>query len=222
MIEDRIPMPSEEYKKLVCGDCPERFEEIGRDAVEFMKSLGMIEPGTNLLDVGCGCGRVARYLVDEELEGYLGFDRHPGMIQWCEDHITSLKSSFQFEFFDLRSGYVTIDGHCGSLEPSEFRFPFADNRFESALLASVFTHMPINQIDQYLKELARVVGPGGKLLTSVFLAEDEPHDNQIDFWLDSEEWIRAVERHGFSWTRIECEDPDNPQKFFLLTSPSIP
>lgn len=43
------------------------------------------------------------------------------------------------------------------------RLPFADNSFEKAISVDVLEHFPLNVIDTYLAETARVLVPGGRL-----------------------------------------------------------
>lgn len=210
-------MPSEEYQRLVCGDLVDKFEEVGRGAVGFMKSLDMLGEHVRLFDVGCGCGRVARYLVTEELATYVGFDRHPGMIEWCQQEITTRYPNFHFDFFDLRSVYVKLDGHGGSTDVQSFSFPYEDGAFDSILLTSVLTHMPMPEVDHYLGELYRVLAGEGRILTSVLLSDDAPYDNGGDFWLDQEAWIRSLENNGFSWKALTEERSAVEQKYFLLS-----
>ena len=90
-----IPMPPEEYMALVCGDLPpedleDRFTEIGLDMADRLRRQGMLGPDVRLLDIGCGCGRVARCLIGQPLASYVGFDRHPGMFSWCTENITAV------------------------------------------------------------------------------------------------------------------------------------
>jgi len=76
----QIPFLPEEFIKLVCGDnggdYSEEFSWAGRLITEIIKDEEMIMPDTHFLDVGCGCGRVARYLLAFPIKSYTGFDRH--------------------------------------------------------------------------------------------------------------------------------------------------
>jgi SAM-dependent methyltransferase len=129
MKEPTIVSPPIEMKTLVCGaGMEESFEEVGRGAVVFMKSLGMISPGVRFLDVGCGCGRVARFLLDEPLAEYVGFDRNSNMIDWCNEYLAPADSRFTFESF--RSGRLTrtwmVSGEMSRPRSSPFRTTMVD------------------------------------------------------------------------------------------------
>ena len=166
-----IPMPPVEFQTLVCGTGGEPlFEEVGCWLRDVLHQQGMLTSGARLLDVGCGCGRLARYLIELSIGSYHGFDRHKGMVDWCIQQIGSHDPRFRFDYFDLKSAYTVLDGQAGTIDAQTFRFPYPDASFDSVLLASVFTHMPPDETRQYLSELARVMRPGAKALLSVFLS----------------------------------------------------
>ena len=131
----------------------------------------MLGPAARLLDIGCGCGRVARYLLDSPIAAYAGFDRHPGMIEWAQSAIGSRDDRFTFRYVDVQSGYEELDGRSGSIPADEFVFPYADGAFTCALAASVFTHVDFLVTSHYLRETARVLAPGGTVLASYFPGE---------------------------------------------------
>ena len=105
----QIPMPPIEFQALVCGPGAEAsFEVVGawlRDALDQQAMLG---PGTQFLDVGCGCGRLARQLLGTAIASYVGFDRHRGMVDWCTQEITSQDPRFHFDYFALKSVYTVL------------------------------------------------------------------------------------------------------------------
>jgi len=65
--------------KLVCGPehDPKTFRAIGEGVVGVLQQQGMIGDHIRLLDIACGCGRVARYLLDKLLKTYVGFTDIP-------------------------------------------------------------------------------------------------------------------------------------------------
>ena len=173
-MNDGIPMPPLEYQALVCGsNGVHHFEEVGRGLVNMLDHYGMLSEGVEFLDVGCGCARVARYFMDRSVKSYTGFDRHKGMIEWCRQQITSRDPRFQFNYFELKSVYSVLDNEQGTIDVKSFRFPWADESFDSVFLASVFTHMPPGEVKAYLGEIARVLRPKGKALASIFFAPGE-------------------------------------------------
>jgi SAM-dependent methyltransferase len=183
--EWEIPLPPTEYMKLVCG--PEHdartFRAVGEGLVGMLQQLGMIGSHIRLLDIGCGCGRVARCLLDKPLRTYVGFDRHSGMIEWCNREIGPYAPRFTFLYCRVKSPYTLMDGDAGVVDVADFRFPFDDRSFDAVLLASVFTHMPMRETAHYLNEIYRVLDQRGTALFSVFFVEGDgdPYDNGVDF-----------------------------------------
>jgi len=105
-------------------------------------------PEGETLDWGCGCGRVTRWLIDDDLPGVrvCGADIDPVNIQWCANHLGSAV------FQDI------------SLHPPT---PFKDGQFSVILGMSVFTHLSEPAQFEWLQELRRISKPGGLLLMSV-------------------------------------------------------
>src|SRR2546430_3058492 len=95
---------------------------------------------TAILDWGCGCARVARF-VSEFAPGKLtGVDIDPDNIQWCKNNLPDAE-------------FVRIN-----LDPPT---PFADESFDLVYGISVFSHLSQADQDRWLAELHRLTKPGG-------------------------------------------------------------
>ena len=198
MSPTRIPLPPEEYRRLVCGAAWRQFEEHGEAVAGMMREYGLLGKGASLLDVGCGCGRIARFLIDDPIASYMGFDRHAEMIEWCQQNFRAPAPHFGFRFYDIKSAYTDLDGQPGGIDPASFEFPFEDQSFDSAVLVSVFTHMPLSEIDSYLGNLRRILAPGGRILLSFFFAESEPEVVGLGYYHPKDEIESLFERRGFA------------------------
>ena len=130
-----------------------------------------VGPDADVLDIGCGIGRAAVALIPQLPTGtYEGFDVVPQFVAWCSREITSRHPNFRFRVADVRNRQYNRHG---DVAPSEYEFPFADGSFDAALAASVFTHMEPDGVRRYLGESARVLRPGGVLVSTFFLVDDE-------------------------------------------------
>jgi SAM-dependent methyltransferase len=125
------------------------FLESGRLAVETIQT-SLRPAGTQLeelravLDFGCGCGRVVRWL--DRLPGQVfGSDFDGAAIAWCRRNIP-------FARF-----------HQNGLAP-----PLAhpDESVDLVYAFSVLTHLPVPLQHRWMAELVRVVRPGGFVLLS--------------------------------------------------------
>jgi ubiquinone/menaquinone biosynthesis C-methylase UbiE len=61
----------------------------------------------------------------------------------------------------------------GRQSASEYVFPYPDARFDVCMATSVFTHLLADETEHYINEAARVIKPGGAMLASFFLLNEE-------------------------------------------------
>jgi SAM-dependent methyltransferase len=122
-----------------------------------------------VLEVGCGCGRVAAALAPHlsDKGRYDGFDVAAPLINWCRKELEPRLPQFHFRLADD----VFAGGHnpAGHKDAAAFDFPYANDRFDLAILCSVLTHMLPDAIENYLRQTARVLVPGGSAFISVLL-----------------------------------------------------
>lgn len=106
----------------------------------------------NMLDWGCGPARIIRHMTSgwegtapENVHCY-GADYNQKSISWCRENIQNV------HFFK------------NELEPP---LPFDDNFFDVVIARSVFTHLSASMHDAWLRELHRILKPGGLLLATL-------------------------------------------------------
>jgi SAM-dependent methyltransferase len=193
-----IPLPPAEYINLVSGDPDARlFLDVGQGLLGILRDHTVLA-GARFLDVGCGCGRLARLLPPQGLATYEGFDRHDGMVAWCQQHIAAVAPRFRFTHVSVRSVYTGWDGRIGEQEASRFTFPYPDGAFDVALLASVFTHMDFADTTGYLHQLGRVCAPGARIIASVFLEGDPALAHPINFGATAARYEQAFAEAGLA------------------------
>jgi SAM-dependent methyltransferase len=146
-----VPMPDKERRLRVQGyDSVFDFDLVGYSTAVKLDTVarqfsgkGLAETGP-VLDWGCGCGRVARFVARSGADLY-GADIDADSTQWCAENIA------------------------GTFKPisTEPPTPFAQDFFGAIYGISVFTHLTQQAEKQWLTELHRIAKPGGLILMSV-------------------------------------------------------
>jgi SAM-dependent methyltransferase len=128
-----------------------------------------LRPDHDVLDVGCGVGRTARFLCDYLQSGarYEGFDVREELVGWCQHHITPLFPNFQFRYIPLFNTQYRPDATLPSA--ADLEFPYPDGTFDFAFAHSVFTHLTPDVTVNYLHQIRRVLRPGGTCYSTWFL-----------------------------------------------------
>lgn len=148
------------------------FREVGREFRGHIRELAGLEPSDRVLEVGSGIGRIALPLTEEldERGSYDGVEIVKRGVRWCEANITSAHPNFRFHHADIANGTYN---RRGKISAQEYRFLFEPASFDLALLTSVFTHLLAPAVERYVAELERVIVPGGRILATFYLLNEE-------------------------------------------------
>jgi ubiquinone/menaquinone biosynthesis C-methylase UbiE len=156
-------------------DGPQSMEEFKRNGDEFLEIYTQVcglQPDEKMLDVGCGIGRktlpLTQYLNENAV--YEGIDITKMGIDWCRERITPRYPNFHFQHIDVYNKHYNPSG---KVQPSQYKFPYADEFFTFVMLGSVFTHMSPDDVENYLSEVYRVLRKGGRCLITYFLLNEE-------------------------------------------------
>ena len=158
-------------RRLLTGDYSD-FSRLGREFLDLFTRLGGLQPSEDVLDIGCGPGRMAVPLSGYLAAGarYEGFDLVGEEVRWCQEHITPRFPNFHFERVGVHNARYNPQG---SVTADSFRFPYPDGSFDFVFATSVLTHMLAPDVEHYLDEIARVLRPSGRALLTWFLLTDE-------------------------------------------------
>ena len=153
-------------------DSPRLYRDIGRGVLGYFVERCGLERHESVLDLGCGCGQIAAPLTGylDRSARYEGFDIGDAMIDWCKQNITTRFPNFHFAALDVINTYYRPNGR---VRASELVFPYADGTFDFAFAKSLFTHLLPPDAENYVKQMARVLRPGGRAWLSFFLLDDE-------------------------------------------------
>jgi ubiquinone/menaquinone biosynthesis C-methylase UbiE len=121
------------------------YEAVGKLEFMLLKHLGL-ESGHTVIDVGCGSGRLAYQLRDYLHGHYIGIDVVPDLFRYAQR-----KCGRDDWRFYAAPGTV---------------IPEPDASADFITFFSVFTHLQFEETYRYLKDAARVLKPGGKIVFS--------------------------------------------------------
>jgi SAM-dependent methyltransferase len=170
---DPIPVPPPEL--MLSVGTVSSFFMAGEVMFRDLKSIASLSPEDRILDVGCGIGRTARHIGPALSPNglYCGFDIMERCVQWCQRYLSSRWPNFHFQHANIRNATYNPNG---LYEARTFQFPYPDQTFTLVFLDSVFTHMLPDDVEHYLREIRRVLAPGGRCLASFFLINAEARE----------------------------------------------
>ncbi|MEZ4805629.1 MAG: methyltransferase domain-containing protein [Bacteroidia bacterium] len=154
---------------------PGDFKTIGEKLKYDFIHYGGLKHGHHVLDIGCGIGRIAIPLTSyiDKTGSYNGFDVVKEGIEWCQKKISPQYSNFTFKHVNLHNDLYNIED---AESASEFIFPYEDESFDFVILTSVFTHMQAKEVENYLKEISRVMKKEAICFATFFIIDQESNE----------------------------------------------
>lgn len=163
-----IPVPPPERIYLATKD-EDGFRDAGCQIAQYLIDQAALTPSSRVLDLGCGIGRAALPLTQFLSDGvYDGLDVARDGILWCQENIASRYPNFRFHHADV---YNNRYNAAGATRAEKYRLPFDDDQFDVVFAASLFTHMRPEEVQNYLKEIARVLNPSGTFWANWFMVD---------------------------------------------------
>lgn len=147
-------------------------------------------------DLGCGPGHLARYLHGRGIQ-VCGMDLSTGMVERAR----RLNPGIEFNQGDMRT------------------LPVRDNTWAGIAAFYAIVHLPLPDLDRSLREMMRVLAPGGRLLLSFHIGEDTAQIESLwesgaalEFHFFRVSTVRgSIERAGFEIEEIIERDPYAPE-----------
>jgi len=113
-----------------------------------------LRPGERVLDMGCGAGRHAFEMYRRGAD-VIAFDQDADELSGVRDLFVAMEEA----------GEVPPGAEADVKEGDALSLPFADGEFDRVVAAEVLEHIPADI--QAIRELARVLRPGGTMAVSV-------------------------------------------------------
>jgi SAM-dependent methyltransferase len=188
----------------------ESWLKIGQMQFDYLVSHGL-KPGMRMLEIGCGNLRAGRLFIDHlEAGDYYGLDISPDILlaaqrtlaEACLQHKLphlTLVQDLKLEF--LPAGY-----------------------FDVVHAHSVFSHSPIEVIDECLAHVGRVMKPDGFFDFTFDRTEGaEHHVLREDFYYRTETLVALAGRHGLTGQLMnDWEELPHPQSKLRISGPVRP
>lgn len=148
----------------------ELYLDSAKEMVQSIEQFISLDTVSDLLDFGCGQGRLANglKLTQKSVSSYLGIDTDINSVNWCKRWIES--SDLRFSFVHLNAKNDRYNPAGGDLKS----LPLAENSVDLVFLNSVFSHMLQSDVEFYLTDFSRVLKPGGGLYFTAFIEENVP------------------------------------------------
>ncbi len=176
-----------EYYNTHPVDIAKRYEQVDGGLFLGEMPIWVVNRG-KILDIGCGSGRDASFLLSEEYDVY-GIDGSQEMLDEAVRLHPELKGRL--------TKRVLPD-----------MLPYDDDSFDAVISIAFMMHLDKKSIAELCKEIRRVLTPYGVFWLSIRLpsntAEQEPKEQDVfDEWnrfflqLSADHWRTLIEQFGF-------------------------
>jgi SAM-dependent methyltransferase len=135
---------------------------------------GLCRLDSQIVDIGCGCGRFAQHLRDyrfkqEVFSGrYVGIDIDNEMLDWCRCNFDSKR----FEFH--RSNHASKAYNVAEKADVDYVLPVGNESVDFVFSTSLFTHLLERELVNYCRESYRVLKPGCSMAMYCFSMDHPP------------------------------------------------
>jgi SAM-dependent methyltransferase len=150
------------------------FIQAGNDCWLKFLSRNYCTSHSDVVELGCGCGRLARPLRGPHwspwFEGtYVGVDIDSEMIEYCRGNFPADK--FKFILSPHRSMTYSSD-HLQGAQKTPSTFVIADEQSKDYVYSlSLYSHLLEEEVNEYLKESYRILRTGGIMYLTFFCIE---------------------------------------------------
>lgn len=135
-----LPLPNERMMLHIGAASVDNFFFVADAWAQLLTRY--VGPGSHVVDVGCGCGRTARMLVNNpHVMRFTGFDVFAPYVDWCNRFFGEIHGDrFRFHHLDVRTERYNP---AGTLTCETARFPRSRRRRRPDL-RSVVVHAPLS------------------------------------------------------------------------------
>jgi ubiquinone/menaquinone biosynthesis C-methylase UbiE len=171
------------HECAVGSNTHESWMKIGQMQFDYLVGHGL-KPGDRMLEIGCGNLRAGRLFIDYlDAGNYYGIDISPDILLAATDTVAEYG-------LQAKMPRLTLVRDMGLLF-------LPDRQFTVVHAHSVFSHSPIEVIDECLRTVARIMAPDGFFDFTFDRTEGtEHHVLREDFYYRTETLVAVAAKHG--------------------------
>jgi SAM-dependent methyltransferase len=195
------------HEAAVGSGTHESWLKLGTLQFDYLRGHGL-KPADRMLEIGCGNLRAGHLFIGYLEPGhYYGIDISPDILLAAQQTVT-------------RFGLQAKLPHLALVRDLKFGF-LPDGHFDVVHAHSVFSHSPLNVIEECLAHVGRVMAPGGFFDFTFDRTEGAEHQVlREDFYYRTETLAALAGRHGFVAKFMDdWEELPHEQSKLRLTRP---
>jgi SAM-dependent methyltransferase len=149
-------------------------ELIAQEVVTAIEKYAKLNASDSILDVGCGCGRIAAALTQyvDRKSRYIGIDIVPGLIDFARNFITPRYPYFKFlllnESNKTYDWWLRPEGEIGIAKVTE---GVSAQSIDLAISVSLFTHLDYPSALEMLTSIHHTLKANGRVFMTVFVLD---------------------------------------------------
>ena len=147
-------------------------ELVAQEVVTAIDKYAQLNPGDSILDVGCGCGRIAAALTQyiDRKGRYIGIDIVPGLIDFARNFITPRYPHFKFLLLnESNKTYDSWRRQEGEMGIATLAEAVSAESIDLAISVSLFTHLDYAPALAMLASISRILKNDGRVFMTVFV-----------------------------------------------------
>ena len=154
-------------------------ELVALEVVAAIEKYAKLNFGDSILDVGCGCGRIAAALTQyiDRKSHYIGIDIVPGLIDFARNFITPRYPYFEFLLLnESNSTYDSWRRKDAEIGIAKLTEAVSAQSIDLAISVSLFTHLDYAPALEMLASIHHVLKNDGRVFVTAFVLDADAID----------------------------------------------
>ena len=154
-------------------------ELVAQEVIRVIEKYTNLASSESILDVGCGCGRIAAALTQyvDQKSHYIGIDIVPGLIDFARNFITPRYPSFQFVLLNQsNSSYDSWRQKEAETGIARLTEAASAQSIDLAISVSLFTHLDFAPALAMLTSIRDALKNDGRLFMTIFVLDASARD----------------------------------------------